>query len=167
MIAGSKAAVTAVQSGGRATVSFEFMIDAPIARASLLFGPEAERAWAGAEWDPRFVYPATPQDTEGAVFTITGDGRTSVWVNTEFDPTRRIHYVAFLPGVMVTTIEVLLEPQGTRTSAKVTYVRTALNAQAEPNVLDLSRGDAEKGAQWRAAIAARLRSQSSDQGNEP
>jgi hypothetical protein len=65
--------------------SFEFEIDAPLARAAPLFGPEGERKWAGKTWDPKFIYPTQPRDVEGAVFTVKQAGRNPLWINTVFD----------------------------------------------------------------------------------
>lgn len=141
-----------------AAATFQFMVDAPLARAAPLFGPEGERAWAGPDWDPRYLHPAVPADVQGAVFTIAHGGVQSVWVATRFDlGAGRMQYVVFTPGVMTTTIDVTLTSDGARTRAKVSYVRTALTAEAGPNVQARSRADAASAEAWSTAIAAALR----------
>ena len=55
------------------------------ARAAPLFGPQGERAWAGEDWNPQFVFPTPARDIEGAVFTVRHGEHTAVWVNTVFD----------------------------------------------------------------------------------
>ena len=55
--------------------SFHFLVHAPLGRAAPLFGPEGERSWAGAEWDPQFLYPQPAKDVQGAVFTVQQGGR--------------------------------------------------------------------------------------------
>ena len=137
--------------------SFEFMIDAPIARAAPLFGPEAERAWCGPEWDPRFIYPTPARDVEGAVFTLDHDGQHTVWVNTRFDLANgQLQYVVLTPGLLVTTVDVALGSVGTRTHARVTYTRTAMTAEAREHPHALARADEAKGPEWHDAIAAML-----------
>lgn len=153
------AAVT-LPARAHATVSFEFTIEAPMAYAAPLFGPQGERAWAGDDWDPQFIYPTPPRDVQGAVFTLAHGQHPSVWVNTRFDLVQgRMQYVVFLAGLMVTTIDVALEPDGAGTRARVTYTRTALSPAADEHVGELSRADAIKGPQWHDAIAALLRAQ--------
>src|SRR5215471_5820634 len=67
------------------TNSFDFEVAAPFARVAPLFGPEAERAWAGEYWNPVFLYPQPGKDVQGAVFTIEHGAHTAVWINTLFD----------------------------------------------------------------------------------
>lgn len=40
-----------------AKYSFEFEVAEPFGPVAPLFGPEGERAWAGKEWEPEFLYP--------------------------------------------------------------------------------------------------------------
>jgi hypothetical protein len=49
--------------------SFSFTVDAPLRDAAPLFGPEGERAWAGEDWKPQFVFPTPPRDVEGSART--------------------------------------------------------------------------------------------------
>jgi hypothetical protein len=65
--------------------TFSFIVNAPMRDAAPLFGPEGERAWAGEDWSPQFVFPTPARDVEGAVFTVRHGERTAVWVNTVFD----------------------------------------------------------------------------------
>ena len=54
---------------------FTFTVQAPMAEAFPLFGPEGERAWAGPEWDPQFVYPIPGEGCRGR--GVPGASRTS------------------------------------------------------------------------------------------
>lgn len=139
------------------TNSFRFDAAASLADLAPLFGPVAERAWAGPEWDPRFLYPAAAADVEGCVFTLHRRGRQETWVNTLFDlASGRMQYVAFVPGVMVTTVSVALTAQPPRTRVQVTYQRTALAPEFNLEVEAAGKSDAASGPEWQAAVAGAL-----------
>jgi hypothetical protein len=135
--------------------SFHFVVGAPLGRASALFGPEGERCWAGPHWKPEFLHPQPAQDVEGAVFTVQHGPHKSVWVNTVFDPTGgRMQYVSFVPETLVSTVEVRLSVlTQSSTKVEVSYVRTALDASANEDVLAMGRRDSESGPEWQKAIA--------------
>ncbi|MBB5341849.1 hypothetical protein [Tunturiibacter gelidoferens] len=134
--------------------SFRFFVPAPLNRASALFGPDGERCWAGEHWKPRFIHPQPAEDIQGAVFTVQHGPHTSVWVNTIFDPVGgRMQYVSFIPETLVFTVDVrlsVLTPSTTK--VEVTYVRTALDAAANEDVLALGKRDGENGPEWQKAI---------------
>ncbi len=138
--------------------SFAFTAEAPIEEVAPLFGAEGERRWAGSHWNPKFLYPLPAQDIEGTVFALEGSAHRSLWVNTCFDlQAGRMQYVAFVPDVLVTIVDVQLSPRGnTTTDVKVQYRRTALSAAANGDVEELGKSDAAKGPEWRSAIAAAL-----------
>ena len=100
----------AASSGSVAHVrnEFEFTVHAPYRVTTPLFGPQGERAWAGDDWDPHFLYPQPAQDTQGAVFTIKhGHRHHAYWVNTAFDlEARHFQYVYIIPDVMATLIDI-------------------------------------------------------------
>jgi hypothetical protein len=133
---------------------FHFDIAAPVARLAPLFGPEAERSWAGKHWNPEFLYPLPAKDTEGAVFRVQHGQHTSVWVNTLFDLSAgRMQYVAFIDDVVVTTIDVKLTPiDPSRTTVEVTYTRTALRPDANDDVRALGSDDRDSGPDWQKSI---------------
>jgi hypothetical protein len=141
--------------------TFEFIVRAPMVQAAPLFGPEAERAWAGADWNPEFVYPQPGQDVEGAVFRIRRGSNNSIWVNTLFDlDGGRMQYVAFIPDLLVTTVDVRLRPfDPSSTKVEVTYTRTALDPAANEHVEALGNNDRGSGPQWQQAIEAYLTAQ--------
>src|ERR1700728_3310289 len=60
---------------------FEFTAHAPYQVVAPLFGADGERAWAGGDWDPHFLYPQPAQDVQGAVFTIRHGHRQAYWIN--------------------------------------------------------------------------------------
>jgi hypothetical protein len=141
--------------------SFHFLVHAPLDIAAPLFGPEGERNWAGAEWDPRFLYPQPARDIQGAVFTIQQGDRKSVWIATRFDVDRgRMQYVSVVPGIRASTVDVRLTAvDASTTSVEVTYVRTALDGSANEDVQALGASDRLEGPHWQEAIEAYLRGQ--------
>jgi hypothetical protein len=134
--------------------TFHFEIAAPLVRVAPLFGPEAERAWAGKHWDPQFLYPQPSQDTQGAVFRVKHGLHTSVWVNTIFDLSAgRMEYVAFIDDVVVTTVDIkLTATDSSHTAVSVTYARTALQPAANDDVRALGSSDRDSGPEWQKGI---------------
>jgi hypothetical protein len=134
--------------------SFQFVVAAPMSKASTLFGPEGERCWAGEHWKPEFVHPQPSRDVEGAVFTVQHGPHRSVWVNTVFDTVGgRMQYVAFISEALVFTVDVrlsVLTPSST--AVDVTYVRTALSADANEDVLSMGKRDAASGPERQRSI---------------
>lgn len=126
--------------------------------AAPLFGPEGERAWAGTDWNPQFVFPTPARDVQGAVFTVQHGEHTAVWINTVFDlETGHMQYVYVLADLLATTIDVRLHPIDlTHTRVDVTYTRTALRPEANEHVLRMAKHDGEQGPEWEAAIHAYL-----------
>jgi hypothetical protein len=134
--------------------SFDFVIHLPYAAAAPLFGAEGERAWAGKHWDPEFIHPLPAKDEEGAVFTIRHGAMSAVWVNTLFDVEgRHFQYVYFLPGLMVTVIDVRFKSQSAdSTVVNVVYARTAIAPEGNEHVRAMSEGDKSAGDDWQKAI---------------
>ncbi len=143
------------------TNAFEFTVHAPMQIAAPLFGAEGERTWSGGEWNPKFLYPATAKDIQGAVFTIQHGEHTVPWINTVFDlKGGHMQYVLFMPEHFVTLIDVHLVPKGPAdTAVKVMYERTALRPEANEMVRHLGEEDQAKGKQWEAAINEHLKKQ--------
>jgi hypothetical protein len=140
---------------------FELTVHAPYKIAFPLFGPNGERAWAGKDWDPQFVYPSPATDVQGAVFTIQHGPHRAIWVNTAFDiEGRHIQYAYFISDVMVTTIDLTFPPSDSdRTKIEVVYERTGLNTAANADVKELGVIDRARGADWEKAINAFLEQQ--------
>ena len=137
---------------------FSFDLAAPLAKAAPMFGPDGERAWAGEQWNPSFLYPTSARDIEGAVFTVAHGPVTSVWVNTIFDLAGgRMQYVCMRPDVMVATIDVRLTATLTGTHVEVTYMRTALRSEHNATVEAMGEKDRASGPQWQAAITGALK----------
>jgi hypothetical protein len=67
------------------TNSFDLVVRLPLAQTAALFGPEGERAWAGNDWNPEFIYPQPARDQLGAVFSISHGQYRAIWVTTAFD----------------------------------------------------------------------------------
>ncbi|MGO9255956.1 MAG: hypothetical protein ACLQU1_06615 [Bryobacteraceae bacterium] len=103
--------------------SFQFLVRAPLVTAAKLFAPEAERGWAGEQWNPEFLYPQPGRDIPGAVFTVRQGGQKTVWINTRFDVDGgRMQYVSFVPETLVSTVDVCLTSlDPSTTSVEVTY----------------------------------------------
>lgn len=142
----------------RIQTTFDFVVHAPIAQTMPLFGPEGERPWAGKHWHPKFLYPQPAADVQGAVFTIQHGPLNAVWVNTLFDKeARHFQYVYFLPGLMVTVIDVRFKPSGAdSTAVNVVYTRTALTPEGNEHVKTMSEDDKTAGPDWEHAIEAYL-----------
>lgn len=133
--------------------SFSFTVAAPLVEVAPLFGAERERVWAEG-WDPQFVYPRPAQDQAGAVFTIHRGGHSATWVSTIHEPEKgRFQYVYFIPGVLVTLIDIhLVSPSASQTQARVTYERTALSPEYNDHVSQMGEADATSGPHWQQAI---------------
>lgn len=142
------------QTAAHVSNSFSFTVNAPLREAAPLFGPEGERAWAGDDWNPQFVFPVPARDVEGAVFTLRHGEHTAVWVNTLFDLSAgRMQYVYVLEDMLVTTIDVRLNAiDATRTRVNVSYVRTALRPEANGHVASMGKHDGEQGPVWEKTI---------------
>ena len=138
----------------RQTTSFDLVVHLPLAQTAPLFGPEGERAWAGGHWNPEFIYPKPARDDKGAVFSIHHGPFTATWVCTVFDlDARHFQYVHFLPGLMVTTIDVRFKPLSEiATGVNVLYTRTSIAPEGNPHVASMSDGDKAAGAEWQHAI---------------
>ena len=134
--------------------SFQFVVRAPMRKAAALFGPDGERCWAGPQWNPEFLYPLPGRDVEGAVFKVQHGTHNSVWVNTVFDVAGgRMQYVAFIPDVLVSTVDVRLTPlDPSSTKVEVSYARTAVDPAANDKVEAMGKSDRESGPQWQQAI---------------
>jgi hypothetical protein len=134
--------------------TFHFDVPASFARVAPLFGPEAERGWAGKHWNPEFLYPRPAKDIQGAVFQVQHGSHTSVWVNTLFDlPGGKMQYVAFIDNVAVTTVDVeLTSTDASHTTVKVTYARTALQPAANDDVRALGNNDRNSAPDWQKSI---------------
>jgi hypothetical protein len=142
----------------RETTSFDLVVHLPLAQAAALFGPLGERAWAGGHWNPKFIYPLPAHDEQGAVFSIQHGPYTATWVSTIFDiDARHFQYVYFIPGLMVTTIDVRFKPLNEKTTGvNVTYTRTSIAPEGNEHVAAMSEGDKNAGVEWQQAIDAYL-----------
>ena len=136
---------------------FELTVDAPYNVAFPLFGPDGERSWAGADWNPQFVYPSPAADIQGTVFTVMHGAHQAVWVNTVFDVGHYIQYAYFISDLMVTTINLTFIPlDSTRTKVSVVYERTALSVAANEQVQRFGAADRARGTAWEKAVKAYL-----------
>jgi len=142
----------------RTQTAFDLTVRLPYAEAAPLFGPEGERAWAGKHWDPQFLYPQPAHDEQGAVFTVQHGPSTAVWVNALYDlDTRHFIYAYFIPGIMVTTIDVRFAPTDANTTeVRVLYTRTALTAEGNGHVTAFTDADKSAAHDWQQAIDASL-----------
>jgi hypothetical protein len=133
---------------------FAFTIRLPLRRAAELFGPGAERTWAGQGWNPQFLYPPSEKDVEGAVFKVRAGAHTSVWVTTRFEVADgRVQYASFVPDVVASTVDVRLTPADRSTTrVEVTYARTSLSVSANREVEEMGRHDRGRGPHWQRAI---------------
>jgi hypothetical protein len=81
-----------------------------------------------------------------------------VWVNTRFDVDgQHFQYVYFLLDLMVTTIDVRFKSLDLDTTGvSILYSRTAITAEGNEHVTEMSEGDKRAGRDWQKAIDAYL-----------
>jgi hypothetical protein len=144
----------------RTQTAFDLTVHLPYAEAAPLFGPEGERAWAGKHWNPQFLYPQTPHDEQNVVFTVQHGPVTATWVSTLFDlESRHFIYAYFIPGIMVTTIDLRFTPTNpTTTQVHVVYTRTALTPEGNDHVTAFTERDKAASREWQQEIDANLAS---------
>ncbi|MGA8087181.1 MAG: hypothetical protein WCA10_07735 [Terracidiphilus sp.] len=142
----------------RTQTAFDIVVHLPYAEAAPLFGPEGERPWAGKHWNPQFLYPQTPHDEQGIVFTNQHGPVTAVWVNTLFDlQARHFIYAYFIPKIMVTTIDVSFSSTDpAATHVHVLYTRTALTPEGNDHVAAFTAADKTAAHGWQQSIETYL-----------
>lgn len=139
--------------------TFEFIAFVPMARVAPLFGAERERDWSPG-WNPVFAWPDSPADREGMVFTVAHGHKTSVWINTQYDPEHgRFQYVYVVPDVMAALLTLTLSPREAHTIVRVRYERTALSPDASSIVQEMAQQDDRAAPDWERAINAYLGAQ--------
>ncbi len=150
---GPKGPVVHVENG------FEFTAHGPYKAVAPLFGAFVERAWAGDDWNPEFVYPSPARDTFGEVFTVAHGHQRSTWVNTAFDlESGHVQYVYVIPDAQAVLIDIHLEQKDpSTTGVKVVYQRTALAPRLNGHISKLGEKDRDMGKEWEQAIDAYLR----------
>jgi hypothetical protein len=133
---------------------FDLTVHAPYSAAFPLFGADRERLWAGADWNPQFIYPKPTADIQGTVFIVKHSAHEAVWVNTAFDVKgHHIQYAYFISEVMVTTIDLTFLPiDSGSTRVSVVYDRTALSVAANEVLQQFGMADRARGADWEKAI---------------
>jgi hypothetical protein len=150
---------TAESPRAHAEPSFVIHLQAPPAEVFPLFGPVAEREWP-PQWSPRMIFPSdNSMPVAGAVFSTADEHGGQTWVLTAYDTQRgHIRYCIFLPGLLVTEIDIHLQKLGeTQTSAEVLYRHTALSAEGDHLVTQIGKHHAAMGPHWEHAINEALR----------
>lgn len=144
----------------RTQTAFDITARLPYAETTALFGPEGERPWAGKHWNPQFLYPQPAHDDEGAVFTVEHGAVTATWVNALYDlEARHFIYAYFIPGIMVTTIDVRFTPaRPDVTQVHIVYTRTALTSEGNEHVSIFTANDKTAGHDWQESIDGYLAS---------
>jgi hypothetical protein len=155
----------AVGNGGEfvhVSNSFEFIAEASVADVTPLFGARREAEWLSG-WDPQFVYPTPARDVPGAVFTVRHGNMEGTWVMTEFDlEGGHIQYVATIPKVMLSVINVQLRSGGANMShVLVRYDRTSLDPSMSEHVRERGKADLESGPEWGEHLNSFLRKRGS------
>ncbi len=139
--------------------SFVIHLQAPPAEVFPLFGPVGESEWS-PQWVPHFISPPDgARIARGGVFSTTNEHGEQTWVLTAYDPQQRhIRYCIFLPGLLVTEIDIHLQKLGeAQTSAEVLYRHTALSAEGDRLVTRMGKHQAAMGPHWEHAINEALR----------
>ena len=146
---------------------FVIQLDAPLDQAVPLFGPVGEREWA-PDWAPHMIYPADGSfPPKGSVFTSSGKHGEEIWILTAYDAQDGlISYLVILPGYLVTEIEIHVKKQGEkRSSAEVTYRKTALSEGGDDMVASFSQDAGSHAAHWEHAINEALRKRRGNAGH--
>ncbi len=139
--------------------SFVIHLQAPPAEVFPLFGPLVEREWS-PQWSPRMIFPSdSSMPVAGAVFSAADEHGGQTWVLTAYDPQQgHIRYCIFLPGLVVTEIDIHLRKFGAaQTSAEVLYRHTALSAEGDRLVTRIGKHHAAMGPHWEHAINEAVR----------
>ena len=134
--------------------AFDLTLHAQMNSVAPLFGAEKERAWAGGEWNPVFIYPLPAGDKKGAVYTIQHGEHLATWICTAFDlELGHVQYAYIIPEVMVTLIDIQLSKgDANTTAAHVVYQRTALTLEGNEHVNHFAESDRKAGPDWEQAI---------------
>jgi hypothetical protein len=143
---------------------FTFTVAANKSTVFPLFGASGERKWGthgSGPWDPHFVWPVPERDVEGEVCTIIHGhhNKTATWINTAFDPeTGHVQYVYFLPGDIVTRIDIrVTERDPATTQVDVIYDQTALNSSVNASIQERTQHDQDMAKEWQQQITAALK----------
>jgi hypothetical protein len=140
-----------------AETSIAFSLPAPPATVFPLFGPVRESEWS-PHWRPHFVYPATPAQQQGAVFTTGKDRDEMVWALATYDPAAlRIVYLVVWPGMRLTALDIALQPAPKNTSqVSITYRETALSEAGNESVKSFAAEFPSQRDHWQHALTHRL-----------
>jgi hypothetical protein len=114
------------------------------------------------------IFPADGSSpAKGAVFTTSGKHGDEIWVLTGHDTQNGlVSYLVVLPGYLVTEIEIHVQKQDeNKSSAEVTYRRTALSAEGNHMVTAFSENADGHAAHWERAINEALRERRENAGH--
>jgi hypothetical protein len=142
-------------TGNRLEASHVFTIGAPVDAVFGLLDAVSECDWVD-DWDPTPIYPAELSRDEGTVFTLTRDGRTSVWTVLRYSPTRHLaEYLIAEPAYQHRWIYIHCGALGDHsTQVSVSYVTTALSQAGQA---DLHRYGKTFIEDWKAPMEAALK----------
>jgi hypothetical protein len=117
-----------------------------------LFDPVNESKWDPG-WKPRLLGNRVE---EGLVFLVGDGADRTTWLVDRYDPAA--HRIAYVVAGKSTLTRILIGVQAEEngSQATVTYVKTALDAQAVPEVEHFARHFPLEQAHWESAINAVL-----------
>ena len=146
---------THVETRATARFTFELSLTASPGKAIELFTPEGERKWAEG-WDPVYAnVPDARRAGTGTVFITDAHSVRRFWIVDQYDRKACIvRYTVFAPDQSVTRIEVRVTARPGGSIARVTYDRTALNAEADANVEHFALHAHMMQSEWQNAIDA-------------
>jgi hypothetical protein len=131
----------------------------PPAAAFRLFTARGEREWADG-WEPRFPAPVADDTAPGVVWETGHDDEHTVWLVLGSDRGRSISYARVTPHDRAGTVTVVLDDApGGGSDVEVTYVLTALTAEADERLAGFAAGYAGFLADWERDVAAHLAGQ--------
>lgn len=137
----------------------------PVEVAFPLFTPKGEEAWAPG-WAPDYLHPADGTTREGMVFRTFHDDETTLWGCVLYRPQEhRVRYARVTPTSRFGFVDIVCRALAAdRTEVEVGYAHTALTAEGERFIAELSEARfAAMIEGWRSEIAAAVAMGRSDQ----
>ncbi len=116
-----------IRSPRRVSRSYTQKLEGGADRVFELLCPVRETEWVN-DWRPRVVFSESGLAEPGCVFITPALPEDALWLMTEYDrDAHRLQIIKVIPGVVVGTIEVRLQPAGDGCTADITYAYTSVS----------------------------------------
>ena len=125
----------------RVSRSFVQRIEAAPELVFPLLCPVREREWLPG-WDCRMIFSRSGMAERGAVFETAHVGGATVWLMTEYVPSRRVEFARWQPDGLVVQIEIALgRHHDDATAVCIAYTYTAISDHGLTALALLGEGD--------------------------